>query len=649
MEIIHHPNYDKTVNMPFPPAIKIKSGKLLWLAGTTALPVYHDHPHKRDQIQQYMENDLEAQTRRAMDGIEQTLEASGASFKDVVHFFVFRARPRIGDIGKASAVNLNVGGSIATNAAKIELNGGGMATFDAASGTFVPIEFTMHAIAPSGTLTLAVRTFNWTDLTIAGTLILLPRPGAANPVFNAPSLVIDATGKLQGSGTVHAAITNNGLIRADALIIDGAVAGSGKFEIAAGGTLELNGATSQAVKFLGGGLLTLDNPASFAGSITPAAGPGDQVKLAGVSLNSVTGYHYSDNGAGGVLSVHTSSGDIQLNFSGHFSTQSFTLAAGDQPLSPSLLITEHGFVTVPAYPAVSGNVDEWILSNGRWEASAGPGSQSAGFRVATVADFTGDLTSDILWQNVNTGGVVVWKMSHGAWVGSVEIGTHPGSGWQIAGAGDFNGDGTRDVFWFNAATGETDIWQLVDGHWQASVSPGNHPLGYQVVGIGDFNGDGTSDVLWFNPASRNVDEWNIANGHWAGSNDIGTYPGAGFQIAGVGDFNNDGTDDVFWHNPGTGATDIWLLQNGKWSASVSPGNHPLGYQVAGTGDFNGDGHSDVLFYNPSTRNVDEWALVNGRWTNSVNLGTHPGSGWAIAGIGDFNGGGTNDVLWHQFV
>jgi enamine deaminase RidA (YjgF/YER057c/UK114 family) len=79
MEVIHHPNYDKNVFMPFVPAIKIKSGKILWLAGTTALPVYHDHPHK-------------------------TLDASGASFKDVVHFFVFRARPRMGDIGKASAV-----------------------------------------------------------------------------------------------------------------------------------------------------------------------------------------------------------------------------------------------------------------------------------------------------------------------------------------------------------------------------------------------------------------------------------------------------------------------------------------------------------------------------------------------------------------
>src|SRR5262249_39995954 len=58
MEVIHHPNYDQSVFMPFVPAIKIKSGKILWLAGTTALPVYHDHPHKRDQIQQYMVNDL---------------------------------------------------------------------------------------------------------------------------------------------------------------------------------------------------------------------------------------------------------------------------------------------------------------------------------------------------------------------------------------------------------------------------------------------------------------------------------------------------------------------------------------------------------------------------------------------------------------
>ena len=104
LETIHHPDYDKSVFMPFAPAIKIKSGKILWLAGGTALPVYHDHPHKREQILKYLTNDLEAQTRQAMDGIMQTLKAAGASPKDVVHVFIFRARPRMGDIGKASAV-----------------------------------------------------------------------------------------------------------------------------------------------------------------------------------------------------------------------------------------------------------------------------------------------------------------------------------------------------------------------------------------------------------------------------------------------------------------------------------------------------------------------------------------------------------------
>jgi enamine deaminase RidA (YjgF/YER057c/UK114 family) len=104
LEIIHHPNYDKSVFMPFSPAIKIKSGKLLWLAGGTALPVYHDHPHKREQILKYLVNDLEGQTRATMDGIMETLKAAGASPKDVVHVFIFRTRPRTGDIGRSSAI-----------------------------------------------------------------------------------------------------------------------------------------------------------------------------------------------------------------------------------------------------------------------------------------------------------------------------------------------------------------------------------------------------------------------------------------------------------------------------------------------------------------------------------------------------------------
>src|SRR4026209_936242 len=104
LEVIHHPGYHTAVFMPFVPALKVKSGNLLWLSGGTALPVYHDHPHQRDQIVKYLPNDLEAQMRQTMDGIMETLKAAGGSPRDVVHLFIFRARPRIGDIGRASAV-----------------------------------------------------------------------------------------------------------------------------------------------------------------------------------------------------------------------------------------------------------------------------------------------------------------------------------------------------------------------------------------------------------------------------------------------------------------------------------------------------------------------------------------------------------------
>ncbi len=365
----------------------------------------------------------------------------------------------------------------------------------------------------------------------------------------------------------------------------------------------------------------------------------------------IVGYFQSDSGIHGFAYDQATSQWTTVDVPGAVSTFVLGVNDSDQIVggyddANGLM---HGFVgsLPPPLPAVAGNVDEWLLFNGKWEASAAPGSHPAGFKVAAVADFTADGTSDILWQNVTTGSVDLWKMQNGAWAGSVDIGTHP-AGYQIAGSGDFNHDGTSDVLWFNPTSGDTDIWELSNGQWAASVTAGAHPLGYQLAGIGDFNRDGTSDILWFNPTTGDVDEWNIANGHWAGSNNIGNHPSSGWQVAGIGDFNNDGTSDVFWYNAASGQTDIWELANGHWMASVSPGNHPTGWQVAGIGDFNGDGTSDVLWQSTANGAVEEWTIVNGHWTGTITLGTHPGSA-QIAGIGDFNGSLTSDVLWHQFV
>ena len=309
------------------------------------------------------------------------------------------------------------------------------------------------------------------------------------------------------------------------------------------------------------------------------------------------------------------------------------------------------FVIAPLPHAPNSNVDEWILSNGRWAASAQPGSIPSGYQVAGTGDFNGDGTSDILWHNASTGDTQEWLISDGGWTGTVDLGAHPGN-FQIAGVGHFFGNGIDDVLWTSSSGGgqvQTDIWELsFSGQWQASVSPGNHPAGYNVVGVGDFNGNGTSDILWQNPTTGDVDEWQIADGQWAASVDLGAHPGSGWAIAAVGDFFGNGIDDVLWTNSSGGQvqTDIWELgSTGQWAASVSPGSHPAGYNVVGVGNFTGNGTSDILWQNPTTGDVDEWLINNGQWAGSIDLGSHPGS-VQLSGIGHFvNGSPTSDILW----
>ena len=303
------------------------------------------------------------------------------------------------------------------------------------------------------------------------------------------------------------------------------------------------------------------------------------------------------------------------------------------------------------YPENAGNNDEWILSNGNWAASAGPGAHPYGYNVAGIGNWTGGGTDGILWFNPTTGDTDEWQLANTQWSSSVDLGSHPGN-YQISGIGDFNGDGISDVLWTGASGGsiQTDIWELgSNGAWADSVSPGTHPAGYTVAGTGDWTGNGTDGILWYDASTGDTDEWQLSGGQWSASVDLGSHPG-NYQISGIGDFFDNGRDDVLWtgvNADGTVATDIRELgSNGQWIDSVSPGSHPAGYSVVGVGDFTGTGTSDILWYDASTGDTDEWLIKNGQWAGSIDLGTHPGN-FQIAGVGDFNGDGTKDILWHS--
>ena len=68
--------------MPYAPAIKVKGGTTVYLAGVTAAPVYH-HPHRPEKFDN-MPRDMEGQARAALDNLKRGLSAVGANFADIV-------------------------------------------------------------------------------------------------------------------------------------------------------------------------------------------------------------------------------------------------------------------------------------------------------------------------------------------------------------------------------------------------------------------------------------------------------------------------------------------------------------------------------------------------------------------------------------
>ncbi len=82
------------------------------------------------------------------------------------------------------------------------------------------------------------------------------------------------------------------------------------------------------------------------------------------------------------------------------------------------------------------------------------------WQVAGVGDIRGNGYASILWVNQTTGQIVVTAF---AFEGPPQrpfgtpFGTMP-SGYQIASLGDYNGDGTMDILLFNAASGGQTIW-----------------------------------------------------------------------------------------------------------------------------------------------------------------------------------------------
>jgi 2-iminobutanoate/2-iminopropanoate deaminase len=82
IDIVHHADRRADVMMPYAPGIVVTRGRLVFLSGVTAAPVYHHHPHREEDFD--LPRSMREQARLAMENLKKTLEAAGCGIADLV-------------------------------------------------------------------------------------------------------------------------------------------------------------------------------------------------------------------------------------------------------------------------------------------------------------------------------------------------------------------------------------------------------------------------------------------------------------------------------------------------------------------------------------------------------------------------------------
>jgi hypothetical protein len=258
--------------------------------------------------------------------------------------------------------------------------------------------------------------------------------------------------------------------------------------------------------------------------------------------------------------------------------------------------------------------------------------------IALRADFNGDGTDDVIWQDPVTGLAQVWFL--GGAQGTNIIGAAnltASNSWRIVGVGDFNRDGHPDVVWQDPVSGAAQVWFLggAQGNAVTGAATLSNSNSWRIMSVADFNGDGQPDVIWQDPVSGLAQIWLMGGAQGTTvTAAVNLTASNTWRIVGTGDFNQDGHPDVLWQDPVSGTTQIWYLGGAQGNVVTNAVNLTGGntWRIAAVADFNLDGHPDVVFQDPVSGASQVWFL--GGTLGTTITGTAPLSGsnlWRIAG------------------
>ncbi len=281
----------------------------------------------------------------------------------------------------------------------------------------------------------------------------------------------------------------------------------------------------------------------------------------------------------------------------------------------------------------------------------------------SIVNMDQDGLGDLLVRNLD--GSNTFEVWYRNWDGQITGSKtfDPGAdSWRIVGAYDQNKDGNTDLVWQDIDTGRVVIWYLDANNNRSSFSQlVGSMTEFRIITVEDINLDGTMDFLWqrYSPNGQStIVYWPLDSNAKllpAGSQTLAIVNGNWF-CAGLGIINDDARPDLIWQNVTSGAIISWILDAGlqrTTSYSLWPGSPEqlyanwrweLGADME-PWDFNNDGNADLLWQRDADDHVSEWYMDDSFGINS-NLatveGTAPGK---LVGMADINEDGINDYIW----
>jgi hypothetical protein len=314
-----------------------------------------------------------------------------------------------------------------------------------------------------------------------------------------------------------------------------------------------------------------------------------------------------ENGSGGFLA---GTNGVNLAFTGptwHIaaiadfdSGTKFLSTNGNNPSTASDLLWVNDNGDLALWQSTGQNADPFAGSNK--ENLPNPG---AGWHVAGVNDFDGDLAADILFQH-SSGLLAIWEFQsfnpnnvlQGAPVikpgGQLNVDQNPGATWKVAATGDIDGINPEPVslsagiVFQNSVTNGIAVWEhphQVGGqiHFDIQSNLPDAGPGWHVVGMGNLTEQGTATpgqdiVLQHDNGNIAIWQLQIVNNQVVRNNAGGTdptgfdlgNPGAGWHVVAVRDMNSDGRADLVLQND-NGAAAVW--DNIQFTPGTTNGTH----------------------------------------------------------------------------